>query len=88
MKKLTYVFCLIFGHNKILETRKDGKFTLHHTSCTQCQKKWFPKKLSSTPIIKFKISSIKMRGRGQKMIVKTIQDEVLLKKQKVNFYAL
>ena len=88
MKKLTYVFCLIFGHNKILEARKDGKFTLHHTSCTQCQKKWFPKKLSSIPIIKFKISSIKMRGRGQKMIVKTIQDEVLLKKQKVNFYAL
>ena len=88
MKKLTYVFCLIFGHNKILEARKDGKFTLHHTSCTQCQKKWFPKKLSSTSIIKFKISSIKMRGHGQKMIVKTIQDEVLLKKQKVNFYAL
>ena len=88
MKKLTYVFCLIFGHNKILEARKDGKFTLHHTSCTQCQKKGLLKKLSSTSIIKFKISSIKMGGHGQKMILKTIQEEVLLKKQKVNFYAL
>ena len=88
MKKLTYVFCLIFGHNKVLDSRKDVGFTSYHTSCTQCQKKWFTKKLSSAPIIKFKRSSIKMRGHGQKMIIKSVQEEILLKKQKVNFYAL
>jgi len=88
MKKLAYIFCLIIGHNKILQARKDGRFTLHHTECTQCQKKWFTKKLSNIPIIKFKKSSIKMRGHGQKMIIKTVQEEMLLKKQKVNFYAL
>jgi len=88
MKKLTFVFCLLFGHNKILETTKEDGFTIHHTTCTQCQKKWFPKKLSVMPKIKFKKSSIKMRAQGQKMIIKTVQEEVLLKTQKVNFYAL
>ncbi len=88
MKKLTFIFCLIFGHNKILEARKDRRYTIHHTTCTQCQKKWFPKKLSSVPKIKFKKYTIKMRTHGQKMIIKKVQEEILLKKQKVNFYAL
>jgi hypothetical protein len=88
MKKLTFIFCLIFGHNKILESRKDSRFTTYHTTCTQCQKKWFTKKLSSIPKIKFKKYSIKMRAHGQKMIIKTVQEKILLKKQKVNFYAL
>ena len=88
MKLRAFIFCLIFGHNKILESRKDGRFTLHHSVCTQCQKKWFTKKLSTAPIIKFKKSSIKMRGHGKKMIIKSVQEEIILKKQKVNFYAL
>jgi hypothetical protein len=88
MKKLTFIFCLIFGHNKILEARKDRRYTIHHTTCTQCQKKWFSKKLSSVPKIKFKKYRIKMRAHGQKMIIKRVQEEILLKKQKVNFYAL
>ena len=88
MKKLTFVFCLLFGHNKILKARKDGRFTIYHTTCTQCQKKWFPKKLSVIPKIKFKKTSIKMRAHGQKMIIKTVQQEVLFKTQKVNFYVL
>ena len=29
-----------------------------------------------------------MRAQGQKMVIKTIQEEILNKKQKVNFYAL
>jgi len=88
MKLLTFVFCLIFGHNKILDPRREGRFAIHHTTCTQCQKKWFTKGLSSTPKIKFKKHEIKIRAQGQKMIIKTIQEGTLLKKQKVNFYAL
>ena len=88
MKWLSFIECLIIGHNKILEGKKDGQFTIHYTICTQCKKKWFPKKLSSSPKIKFKKSSIKMRAQGQKMIIKTIHEEMLLKKQKVNFYVL
>jgi len=88
MKLLTFVFCMIFGHNKILDSGREGRFTIHHTTCTQCQKKWFTKRLGSTPKIKFKKYVIKMRAQGQKIIIKTIQEEILLKKQKVNFYAL
>ena len=88
MKWLAFICCLIIGHNKILESKKEERFTIHHTTCTQCQKKWFTKKLSSPPKIKFKKHAIKMRAQGQKMIIKTIQEEILIKKQKVNFYAL
>ncbi len=88
MKLLTFVFCMIFGHNKILDSRSNGRFTIHHTRCTQCQKKWFTKRLGSTPKIKFKKYVIKMRAQGQKIIIKAIHEEILLKKQKVNFYAL
>ncbi len=88
MKLLTFVFCMIFGHNKILDSRRDGKFSIHHSKCTQCQKKWVTKGLGSIPKIKFKKYVIKMRAQGQKIIIKTIQEEILLKKQKVNFYAL
>ncbi len=88
MKLLTFVFCLIFGHNKILGSGSDERVTVHHTTCTQCQKKWFTKKLVSTPKIKFKKYEIKMRAQGQKIIIKAIRREILLKKQKVNFYAL
>jgi len=88
MKLLTFVFCMIFGHNKILDSRMGGRFTIHHTTCTQCQKNWFTKGLGSAPKIKFKKYVIKMRAQGQKIIIKTIQEEILLKKQKVNFYAL
>jgi len=88
MKLLTFIFCMIFGHNKILDPRWDGRFTIHHTTCTQCQKKWFTKRSVSTPKIKFKKYEIRMRAQGQKIIIKTIQEGILLKKQKVNFYAL
>ncbi len=88
MKLLVFVFCMIFGHNKILDSRREGRFTIHHTTCTQCQKKWFTKKLVSTPKIKFKKYEIKMRAQGQKIIIKTIQEQFTLKKQVVNFYAL
>jgi len=88
MKWLTFLFCMIFGHNKILDSRRDGKFSIHHSKCTQCQKKWFTKKLGNTPKIKFKKYEIKMRAQGQKIIIKAIHQEILLKKQKVNFYAL
>ncbi len=46
------------------------------------------KKTWSTPKIKFKKYVIKMRAQGQKIIIKAIHEEILLKKQKVNFYAL
>ncbi len=88
MKLLTFVFCMIFGHNKILDSRREGRFSIHHTTCTQCQKKWFTKRPVNTPKIKFKKYEIKMMAQGQKIIIKTIQEGILLKKQKVNFYAL
>lgn len=79
---------MIIGHNKILESKKDGRDSIQYTSCSQCQKKWFPKKCNSTPKIKFKKYSVKMRAQGQKMIIKSIEKEIPIKKQKVNFYAL
>ena len=88
MKLLTFVFCLIFGHNKILGSGSDGRVTIHHTTCTQCQKKWFTKRSGSTPKIKFKKYEIKMRAQGQKIVIKAIHEEILLKIPKVNFYAL
>lgn len=88
MKILTYVFCLVFGHNKILESRKENNSTTHYTTCSQCQKKWFTKKLSIIPKIKFKKYPIKMRAQGKKMIIKKFEEEMLITKQKVNFYAL
>ena len=88
MKLLTFVFCMIFGHNKILGSGSDGRVSIHHTTCTQCQKKWFTKKLVSTHKIKFKKYEIKMRAQGQKIVIKAIHEETLLKIPKVNFYAL
>ena len=61
MKILAYLFCLIIGHNKILESKKSDRFTVHHTKCSQCEKIWYSKKLSATPKIKFKKQTIKMR---------------------------
>ena len=88
MKLLTIVFCMIFGHNKILGSGSDGRVSIHHTTCTQCQKKWFTKRPVSTPKIKFKKYEIKMRAQGQKIVIKAIHEEILLKIPKVNFYAL
>ena len=88
MKWLVYVFCLVFGHNKILESKKERQFTLLYTRCAQCDKKWFSKKLGTIPKIRFKKYTIKMRAHGQKMIIKTFQHKVVNKKPKVNFYAL
>ena len=87
MKILAYIFCKIIGHNKVLESKIEGRFVTYHTLCTQCQRKWFTKKLGSVPKIKFKKHTIKMRAQGQKMIIKTIKEEMLLR-PKVNFYAL
>ena len=88
MKLWTFVFCMIFGHNKILGSGSDGRVSIHHTTCTQCQKKWFTKRPVSTPKIKFKKYEIKMRAQGQKIVIKAIHEEILLKIPKVNFYAL
>ena len=88
MKLLTFVFCMIFGHNKILGLGSDGRVSIYHTTCTQCQKKWVTKKLVSTHKIKFKKYEIKMRAQGQKIVIKAIHEEILLKIPKVNFYAL
>ena len=88
MKKLVWIFCKIFGHNKILESKKDGHFTLHYTRCSQCERKWVSKKLGTIPKMQFKKYSIKMRAHGQKMTIKTIEYKILNKKPKVNFYAL
>lgn len=88
MKMFTQVFCLIFGHNKILESKNNDGIDMLYTICSQCQKKWFTKKLSSKLKINFKNYTIKMRGQGQKIIIKPIQEEPFLKKQKINFYTL
>ncbi len=88
MKLLTFVFCMIFGHNKILGSGSDGRVSIHHTTCTQCQKKWFTKKLVSTHKIKFKKYEIKMRAQGQKIVIKPIHEEILLQIPQLTFYAL
>ena len=88
MKPLVWMFCQIFGHNKVLESKKEGRFTLYYTSCTQCERKWFSKKLWIIPKIQFKKYEIKMRAHGQKLIVKMTQPIMINKKPKVNFYAL
>ena len=88
MKKLVWMFCRIFGHNKILESKKEGRFTLHYTRCSQCEKKWISKKLGAIPKIQFKKYTIKTRAHGQKMMIKIVQQKLINKKPKVNFYAL
>ena len=88
MKLWSYLICLIIGHNKILESKKEGRFTTHYSKCSQCEKKWFAKKLIKAPKIKFKKHSIKMRAQGKKMVIKKIQQEIIIKRPKVNFYAL
>ena len=80
-----YIFCLVFGHNKILEHNANHNSS-YYTTCTQCNKNWFDKKLKINS--KFSNYSIKMRGHGKKIIIKIKQKEVSLKKQKVNFYTL
>jgi len=88
MKPLVWIFCKIIGHNKVLESKKIGRFTIHYTSCTQCERKWFTKKLGTIPKIQFKKHQIKMRAHGQKMIIKMVQQKIINKKLIVNFYAL
>ena len=88
MKVVAWIFCKIIGHNKVLESKKKGKFTIHYTSCTQCDRKWFAKKQRALPKNQFKKYEIKMRAQGQKMIIKTVQHKIINKKPKVNFYAL
>ena len=88
MKKLIWMFCKIFGHNKILESKKVIYFTLHYTRCSQCEKKWISKKLGTISKMQFKKYSIKMMSHGQKMIIKKIDLKLINKKPKVNFYAL
>jgi len=88
MKPLVWIFCRIFGHNKVLESKKEGRFTLYYTRCSQCERKWITKKLGTMPKIQFKKHEIKMRAQGQKMIIKMVQRKIINKKPKVNFYAL
>lgn len=88
MKWLNTVFCLFFGHNKILKLENDFLDKTHHTVCSQCQKKWDVEKLKDTTKIGFKKYTIKIRAYGKTIVIKKIPKEVLLTKQKVNFYAL
>ena len=88
MKPLVWIFCKIFGHNKVLESKKQGRVTLRYTACTQCERNWVSKKLGTIPKIKFASQQIKMRAHGQKMVIKTIQHKKITEKPKVNFYAL
>ena len=88
MKPLVWIFCRIFGHNKILESKKEGNFIIRYTSCSQCERKWFTKPLGTIPKIQFKKHQIKMRAQGQKMIIKTVKIKISNQKPKVNFYAL
>jgi hypothetical protein len=88
MKTLVWIFCRIFGHNKILESKKEGRFTLHYTRCSQCEKKWVSKKLGIIPKMHFIEYTIKTRAHGQKMIIENVQEKIINKKPIVNFYAL
>ena len=54
MKPWRYLICLIIGHNKILESNKNRKFTMYFSKCSQCEKKWLPKKLNESSKIIFK----------------------------------
>ena len=88
MKPLVYVYCLVFGHNKVLEvTRKNGNST-YFSKCSQCEKKWHHKDLSDKPKPPFQTQQIKMRGHGQKMAIKITPVKIQPKKQKVNIYVL
>lgn len=88
MKLLGLLFCLIFGHNKILESKRVDRNTVFYSLCIQCERKWIIKKLSNIPKIQFKKQVIKMRAHGQKIVINTIPQEILHKKQKINFYVL
>ena len=88
MKPLMLIFCLVLGHNKVLETRKENGYTIYYNVCTQCEMRRINKQLSEKPKALFKVHCIKMRAHGQKIVVKTIPISVPRKKSKVNFYVL
>lgn len=72
MKPPVLLFCLVFGHNKILEVQRKNGYSKYYTLCTQCKKRWFNKQLSDKPKIQFKNLEITMRAQAQKIAVKPI----------------
>ena len=86
MKWKNFLFCLAFGHNKILEKKTKNGYSTYFTLCTQCERKWNHKQLSEKPV--FKIYRIKMKGHGKTILVKNIPQIIPSKKERVNIYAL
>ncbi len=87
MKWKVYFFCLIFGHNKILEKFEKKGYSKYYIRCTQCEKTWLHKQLSEKPI-KYKLYKISMKGYGKKLQINKINFQLSPKKAQVNFYAL
>jgi len=48
MVNRSIILCLITGHNKILERKKENGKEKYYTVCSQCNKKWYNKQLSET----------------------------------------
>ena len=87
MNWIKRLFCLIFGHYKILQLKKEKGLSNYYTVCCQCNKRWLNKQLSDKPL-KLKTYSIKMVSHGQKIMIKSAIITKMQKKQKINFYVL
>ena len=64
--------CLIIGHNKILEGKRENGYSQFFNVCSQCNKKWFNKQLSEEPKIQ--------RVSSKQKITKTNQAQNFTKK--------
>lgn len=92
MKILRYLGCMIIGHNKVLEHWIEGGNDTYFTVCTQCNRKWRMKQLSTQPHIIMKTHTIKIRAQAKlvhaKIVPKITLTQKVEKKHLVNIYLI
>ena len=49
MKIICFLWCMLIGHNKVLEHWQVDGLDIYFTVCSQCDRKWRMKELSEKP---------------------------------------
>jgi len=84
---MKWLFCLIFGHNKILESSIEEGFLKYFSVCSQCHKKWLNKELSRIVYVE----SIKIPVQKETKILESLMIRIrkpIHRKQITNIYVL
>ena len=83
---------MIIGHNKVLEHWVEGGNDVYFTVCTQCDRKWRMKQLSTQPRVIMKTHTIKIRAQAKIIqttkIPKIVSPKTVEKKNLVNIYLI